>query len=280
LQQLDGRNEREAAMAEALSGQIALITGANRGIGKQVSIDLAAAGATVVLTARNIESLAPVQEHIEAAGGRCDRMTLDVTDQSVVESAITQVVNHHGRIDLLVNNAGIGAGSRYPWDLPVEEWWAVHEVNVKGPYICAQAVMQHMSRQRAGRIIDVGSLVGTYPNPGASPYASSKAALFRWNSCLAEGAKEFGVSVFIISPGLVATDMTDRPQFADIPADQWVPIDKTGDLVVALASGKADCLSGRFIHALDDLDALIERADEIVAKNLQTMGMQMLNDPF
>lgn len=267
-------------MADALSGQVALITGANRGIGKQLSIDLAAAGATVVLTARNIASLIPVQAHIEAAGGRCECMTLDVTDQSGVESVVSRIVDVHGRIDLLVNNAGIGAGSRHPWDLPVEEWWAVHEVNVKGPYICTQAVMQHMSRQHSGRIIDVGSLIGTYPNPGASPYASSKAALFRWNSCLAEGAKAFGVSVFIISPGLVATDMTDLPQFADIPADQWVPIGKTGELVVALASGKADCLSGRFIHALDDLDHLIEHADEIIEKNLQTMGMQMLNDPF
>lgn len=267
-------------MTEALSGQIALITGANRGIGKQVAVDLAAAGVTVVLSARDIESLVPVQERIETAGGRCDRMTLDVTDQSLVESTVTQIVNQHGRIDLLVNNAGIGAGSRHPWDLPVEEWWAVHEVNVKGPYICTQAVMRHMSRQRSGRIIDVGSLVGTYPNPSVSPYSSSKAALFRWNSCLAEGAREFGVSVFIISPGLVATDMTDRPQFADIPADQWVPIEKTGELVVALASGKADRLTGRFIHALDDLDLLIEHADEIIEKNLQTVGMQMLKDPF
>ena len=84
----------------------------------------------------------------------------------------------------------------------------MYEVNVKGPYICTQAVMRYMAAQRSGRVIDVGSLVGTYPNPHAAPYAASKAALFRWNSCLAEGAKEFGVSVFIISPGLVATDMT------------------------------------------------------------------------
>ena len=207
-------------------------------------------------------------------------MTLDVTDQPVVEAAVEEIVTKHGRIDLLVNNAGIGAGSQNPWDLPVEEWWAVHEVNVKGPYICTQAVMRHMSQQRSGRIIDVGSMVATYPSPSASPYAASKAALFRWNFCLAEGAKEFGVSVFIISPGLVATDMTDIPQFADVPADQWVPIKKTGELVVALASGKADVLAGRFIHALDDLDSLIEQADKIVAENLQTLSMQLLHDLF
>ncbi len=267
-------------MTEAVSGQVALVTGANRGIGKQIAIDLAAAGATVMLSARDIDSLIPVQQQIESAGGRAERLTLDVTDQQGVEAAVDEIVAKHGRIDLLVNNAGIGAGSENPWDLPVDEWWAVHEVNVKGPYICTQAVMRHMSQQRSGRIIDVGSMVATYPNPGASPYAASKAALFRWNSCLAEGAKAFGVAVFIISPGLVATDMTDIPQFADVPADQWVPIEKTGDLVVALASGKADVLAGRFIHALDDLDALVDHADKIVAENLQTLGMQMLNDLF
>ncbi len=267
-------------MVTEVSGQIVLVTGANRGIGRQISMDLAAAGATVVLSARDTDKLTPVQQAIEAAGGVCECVTLDVTRQPEVEAAVSGIVERHGRIDLLVNNAGIGAGSEHPWDLPAEEWWAVHEVNVLGPYICTQAVMRHMCEQRDGRIIDVGSLVGTYPNPNASPYAASKSALFRWNSCLAEGAKAFDVAVFIISPGLVATDMTDIPQFADVPADQWVPIEKTGELVVALASGKADVLAGRFIHALDDLDNLIAHADEIEEKNLQTLSMQMLNDLF
>ena len=255
--------------------QIALVTGANRGIGKQISLNLAAAGATVVLSARNLDSLAEVVEQIESAGGRCDCVSLDVTQEQMVAAVVNDVVSRHGRIDLLVNNAGIGAGSRYPWDLPVDEWWAVQEVNVRGVYIVTQAVMRHMTQQRSGRIIDVGSLVGANPNPGAAPYAVSKAALFRWNSCLAAAAKDFGVSVFIISPGLVATDMTDRPQFADIPEDQWVPIEKSGELVVALASGVADKLAGRFIHALDDLNTLIEHADQIIEHDQQSLGMKL-----
>ncbi len=267
-------------MAEGLSGDIALVTGANRGIGKQISIDLAAAGANVVLAARNVASLADVAEQIEGAGGRCDCVSLDVTREKMVASVVDDIVDRHGRIDLLVNNAGIGAGSLYPWDLPVDEWWAVQEVNVRGVYVCTQAVMRHMTQQRSGRIVDVGSLVGANPNTGAAPYSVSKAALFRWNSCLAEAAKEFGVSVFIISPGLVATDMTDIPQFADVPEDQWVPIEKSGELVVALASGVADKLAGRFIHVLDDLHELIEHADEIIEKDLQSLSMQMYNDPF
>ena len=266
-------------MAHDLTGQIALVTGANRGIGKQISLDLAAAGATVVLSARTLASLDEVKAQIESAGGHCDCLSLDVTRDETVTSAIDACVSRHGRIDLLVNNAGIGAGSHYPWDLPVDDWWSVFQVNVRGVYVCTQAVMRQMAQQRSGRIIDVGSLVGANPNPQTSPYAASKAALFRWNSCLAEAAKEFGVSVFIISPGLVATDMTDLPQFADIPDDQWVPIEKSGALVVALASGEADALSGRFIHALDDLDALVAHADEIIEHNLQALRLDLFDQP-
>jgi len=267
-------------MADCLAGEVALVTGANRGIGKQISINLAAAGAIVVLSARNVASLAEVAEQIRGAGGHCDCVGLDVTQEQMAASVVDDIVSRHGRIDLLVNNAGIGAGSQYPWDLSVDEWWTVQEVNVRGVYICTQAVMRHMTQQRSGRIIDVGSLVGANPNPGAAPYSVSKAALFRWNSCLAAAAKEFGIAVFIISPGLVATDMTDRPQFENIPEDQWVPIEKSGELVVALASGIADKLAGRFIHALDDLDALIEHANEIIERDLQTLGMQMFDDSF
>lgn len=265
-------------VSKVLSGKTALVTGANRGIGKQISLSLASAGATVVLSARNPATLTEVAQQIQNGGGHCESVGLDVTQEQMVGSVVDGIVTRHGQIDLLVNNAGIGAGSQYPWDLPVDEWWAVHEVNVRGVYLCSQAVMRHMTRQRSGRIVDVGSLVGAYPNPQAAPYAASKAALFRWNSCLAEAAKDFGVSVFIISPGLVATDMTDLPQFADIPADQWVPIEKSGELVVSLASGVADRLTGRFIHALDDLVDLIEHTDEIIDRNLQTLALNRFNE--
>lgn len=261
-----------------LSGQVALVTGANRGIGRQISVGLAAAGAQVVLSARDESSLVAVRNQIRSDGGQCDTVALDVSDESSVTQAVDAVVARHQQIDLLVNNAGIGAGSQYPWDLPVDDWWAVMEVNVRGVYLCTQAVMRRMTRQGSGRIVDVGSLIGANPNPQAAPYAVSKAALFRWNSCLAESAREFGVSVFIISPGLVATDMTDQPQFADIPADQWVPIERCSELVVALASGKADVLSGRFIHAQDDLDEMIANAGVIAERNLYALGMRTLAD--
>jgi NAD(P)-dependent dehydrogenase (short-subunit alcohol dehydrogenase family) len=265
---------------DRVQGQIALVTGANRGIGRQIATDLAAAGARVAATARNPGTLNDLKAEIDAAGGHCDCYALDVTSENGVAAAVDQVIAEHGRIDLLVNNAGIGAGAEYAWDLPVDDWWQVFEVNVRGVYLCSQAVMRHMARQRSGRIIDVGSLVAANPNPNASSYAASKAALMRWNSCLAVSAAEFGVAVFVISPGLVATDMTDQPMFADIPADQWVPIEKSGELVVGLASGRADSLSGRFIHALDDLDDLIRRTEEITGDNLQTLALRSISEHY
>jgi len=113
--------EENIAVAENLKGQIALVTGANRGIGRQISCDLAAAGATVVLSARVESSLKVVAEEIEKAGGNCECVSLDVMREDLVGSVVNDIVSRHGRIDLLVNNAGIGAGSKYPWDLPVDD---------------------------------------------------------------------------------------------------------------------------------------------------------------
>jgi len=241
-----------------LTGQIALVTGSNRGIGKQISISLAAAGAVVILAARNTDSLADVEQCIQDAGGQCHKVQLDVTVASQVKEVIDNLVSVHGKIDLLVNNAGIANGGSLPWEQDVDDWWSVFEVNVRGAYLCSHACLQHMSKASCGRIIDICSLVGTYPQMMASAYSASKAALRVLSTCFAAAAKDYGVSIFAISPGLVATDMTDSPHFEEIPASEWVPIEKCGELAVALASGKADELSGSFIHAaLDDLDELL-----------------------
>jgi len=260
---------------DQLAGQVAMVTGANRGIGRQLSQDLASAGALVILTARDVHSLVEVSLAIRAAGGLCESVSLDVTREDQVRHVFEDAISRHGKIDLLINNAGIGNGTKYPWDMPVEDFWAVQEVNLRGVYLCSQAALRHMTKRRSGRIIDVGSMIAAKPNPGATAYAVSKTSLFRLNSCFAEAAKEFDVSIFIISPGLVATDMTKGLSFARIPADQWVPIEKSGALVVSLASGIADKLSGRFIRATDDLEKLIKHADEIIEQDLQTLEIRL-----
>jgi len=259
-----------------LKGQVALVTGANRGIGREIAQALASAGAVVMIAARDINSLDLVKNQIESTGGACEKIEIDVTNALQVRQAIDQIVLQHGKLDLLVNNAGIGTSSALPWEQDVDAWWKVQEVNLRGAFLCSHAALGHMTKKGAGRIIDIGSLVGASANPRSSAYAVSKIALQRMSTCFAGAAKEYGVRIFTISPGLVATDMTNDPFFKDIPEDQWTPIDKSGELVVALATGKADRLTGRFFHAgLHDLNTLIERTDEILEKDLLTLSMDI-----
>jgi len=261
--------------SQSLKGQIALITGANRGIGKALAIALARAGATVIITARDPDSLEILEDAIATIGGISESFQLDVTNATQVKNVINSVVLKYGQLDLLVNNAGIDSSPSLPWEQDVDEWWMVQEVNVRGAYLCSHAALVHMTRQGFGRVIDIGSLIGASPSPTSSAYAVSKASLLRLSSCLAAAAKDFGVSIFTVSPGLVATDMTSQPRFSDIPKEQWTPIENCEELVVALASGKADALTGRFIHAgRHNLDELVANADKIIADDLLTLEIR------
>lgn len=259
---------------KALSGRVAVVTGGSRGIGREVARALAMAGAEVAVTARDETKLAETVSIVRDAGGSCSAFVMDVANYDSVTAGMSAIRKAYGTIDVLVNNAGIGAGGFPPWEMDVDDWWHVQEVNVKGVYMCSQAVLPAMAEQGSGCVINMGSLVGTRPNPNASPYAVSKAALMRLTDSFAEAAKEYGVSIFVVSPGLVRTDMTSIPQFADVPDDQWTPVELVGVLCVKLASGIADKLSGCFIHAADDLDDLLARADDIIEDKSRFLGMK------
>ena len=259
-----------------LTGQIALITGANRGIGKALATTLAGAGASTIITARNPDSLEELEDAIASTGGTSDSFQMDVTNPTQVRNVFNSVMQKYGRLDLLINNAGVDTEACLPWEQDVDEWWQVQEVNVRGAHLCSHAALGHMTKQGSGRIIDIGSLIGATPNPTSSAYAVSKVSLFRMSTCFAAAAKDFGVSIFTVSPGLVATDLTSQPKFSDIPSANWTPIENCQAVVLALASGKADKLTGRFIHAgLHDLDDLIENADQIVENDKLTLGLNL-----
>ena len=260
---------------KALAGKVAVVTGGSRGIGREVARSLARAGAKVAVTARDETKLAETVSIIRDAGGECSAFVMDVADNDSVTSGMNAIKQTYGAVDVLVNNAGIGAGGFPPWELDVDAWWKVQEVNVKGVYMCSQAVLPAMAERGSGCVINMGSMAGVRPNPGASPYAVSKAALMRLTDSFAAAAKEYGVSVFVISPGLVRTDMTNIPRFADVPDDQWTPAEVAGELCVKLASGVADKLSGCFIHALDDLDDLLARADDIIEKKSRILSVDI-----
>jgi 3-oxoacyl-[acyl-carrier protein] reductase len=245
-----------------LEGQAAVVTGGGRGIGAGIARELADAGADVMVAARSREDVETVAEE---TGGRA--VELDVTDRAAVERAFDEI----GPVDLLVANAGRNVSEQGgAWEVDPSEWWNVFEVNVLGVYLCCRAVIPGMLERGQGRIVITGSGAAYLPQSGNSAYSASKAAVWRFGNVLAEQLAG-RIPVFVISPGLVRTEMTKRAP-DDAP---WTPPELAPRLVRALASGRADKLSGRYIHAEhDDIDDLIGRADDIVDEDLNAIRLQ------
>ena len=264
---------------ESIAEQVVFITGGGRGIGRRMAEQFAAAGAKVAIAARTKAQLDDVVAVINDAGGQCTAFALDVTDIEVVKQVVDTVHEQLGPIDLLINNAGIGAVGAPVWETDPAAWWRVMEVNVRGLFNCTQVVLQQMMARNQGRIINVGSYAGTNSTPMGSAYGASKAALLHLTDTVAAEIGEAAVAIFAISPGLVYTDMTkDVPIFKDLPDSAWTSIDRAGEVCLLLASGVADELSGRFMHVSDDdLSHLVERSEEIVTEDLQVLRLRRLS---
>jgi 3-oxoacyl-[acyl-carrier protein] reductase len=249
-----------------LEGQVALVTGGGRGIGRLIAHELTDAGMRVAVAAR---TSAEVQKTAEEIGGLA--VTADVSKQEDVDAMTSAVERELGPIDLLVNNAGVGPKRALPWEEDPADWWRVFEINVLGAYLCSRAVLPGMVKRGGGRIVNTGSGASYLPLGAPPAYGASKAALGRFGELLARQVSEFGIAVFVISPGLVRTDMTDA--FGDDAP--WTPPELAPRLVRVLASGRADRLAGRYIHAEhDDIEKLIERADEIEQRDLNAIRLQ------
>jgi NAD(P)-dependent dehydrogenase (short-subunit alcohol dehydrogenase family) len=248
-----------------LDGQVALVTGGGRGIGAGVARELAAAGASVAVSART-------REQVDAIAGEIGGLAVvaDVSDQKSVETMIGQVESELGPIDLLVANAGRNVTEQQAWEVEATDWWNVFEVNVLGVYLCCRAVTPAMLENGRGRIVITGSGAAYLPSSGGTAYSASKAAVWRFGNVLAEQLQG-RIPVFVISPGLVRTEMTKQAP-EDAP---WTPPELAPRLVRALASGRADALAGRYIHAEhDDIEELIQRADEIRDQDLNAIRLQ------
>jgi NAD(P)-dependent dehydrogenase (short-subunit alcohol dehydrogenase family) len=247
-----------------LEGQVALVTGGGRGIGASIARELAAAGARVAVSARTPEQ---VEEVASETGGLA--VVADVADLAAVEAMVERVESELGPIDLLVANAGRNAREQRAWEVDPREWWNVFEVNVLGVYLCCRAVIPGMLDRGRGRIVITGSGAAYLPHSGSTAYSASKAAVWRFGNVLADQL-EGRIAVFVISPGLVRTEMTKAAP-DDAP---WTPPELAPRLVRALASGRADALTGRYIHAEhDDIDELIARADEIRERDLNAIRL-------
>jgi 3-oxoacyl-[acyl-carrier protein] reductase len=249
-----------------LAGQVALVTGGGRGIGAGIARELAEAGARVAVNARTREQVDEVAREITGLA-----VVADVSKQASVEAMVEQVESELGPIDLLAANAGIGNLGGSLWESDPDDWWRVFEVNVLGVYLCCRAVLPGMLERSRGRIVITGSGAAYLPGSTNTDYAPSKAAVNRLGETLAESLKETPVRVFVISPGLVQTEMTSGVS-DDAP---WTPPELAPRLVRVLASGRADALAGRYLHAEhDDIEDLIRRADEIVNQDLNAIRLQ------
>jgi len=242
------------------------VTGGGRGIGANIARELAGAGARVAVAARS-------HEQVEEVAGEVDGLALelDVTDRSAVERAIAEVERELGPLDLLAANAGTMLSEpEGGWVTDPDDWWRVFEVNVLGVYLCCRAVIPGMLERGRGRIVITGSGAAYLPGTGGTAYSASKAAVWRFGEVLAHQL-DGRIPVFVISPGLVKTEMTKRAP-DDAP---WTPPELAPRLVRALASGRADALAGRYIHAEhDDIDDLIARADEIESEDLNAIRLR------
>lgn len=274
---------QETNKQEASRSQDAVVTGGGRGIGRVIAQQLAAAGVAVAIVARTSEQLEQTASLIETAGGSVSAWAADVTDEKRINEIIAAVEESSGPITLLVNNAGRSSSSGPVWEGDPDEWWRDVEVNLRGPFLCTRAVLPGMISRRKGRIVNIASNVGIRPAPYATAYSCSKAALLRFTDSVAESVQALGVQVFAISPGWVWTEMTEHtvrvmkenvPDFEGIPESQVSPPELAANLVVRLASGKADNLTGRYIHVTDDLDELILTAAEIQEQDLYALRLQ------
>jgi NAD(P)-dependent dehydrogenase (short-subunit alcohol dehydrogenase family) len=279
----------EMTQEATLSGQVALVTGGGRGIGRAIARRLAAGGVAVAVTARSADQLDETVALIEEDGGKAVAYVADVTDQVSVEQMVANVERELGPLSLLVNNAGSPGMSGPIWVVDPDEWWRCLDVNLRGPFLCARSVMPGMIERRSGRVVTISSGASRNPWPNVSAYAISKAAVNRFSENLALEAAPYDVFAFAVSPGFVLTELVEvatSPEWRkwddgianlrDSGADR--PPEDVAELIAALATGKYDALSGCHIDVSQDLDALLAHADEIEQGALYRLREQSLSE--
>ena len=235
-----------------LTGKVALVTGASRGIGRAIAQSLARQGATVVAAAR-ADNAAETVAMITAAGGTAEAVSIDVTDSAALDALPASIVSRHGRLDILVSNAGI-TRDQLLMRMKREDWDAVIATNLTASFTLAQAAIRPMLKQRGGRIIAISSVVGQMGNAGQTNYAASKAGLIGFAKALAREVASRGITVNVIAPGMIETDMTkaisEKAQVdwaAQIPLGRLGSVDDIASAACFLASDEAAYITGQVL---------------------------------
>lgn len=236
-----------------LSGQTAVVTGASQGLGRQMAIALGAAGAKVACIARNAEKLAATVEVIKAAGGDGEAMPSDVSQSEGVDKIIENINENWGRLDIVVNNAGITRDTLLPI-MTDEQWDDVIATNLRGTFLFCRAASKVMMKQRYGRIINISSVSGLIGNPGQTNYSASKAGMIGLTRSLAKELAKRKVTVNAIAPGFIESDMTQALGDAildevkkRIPAKRIGTADDVAACVLFLASPAASYITGQVL---------------------------------
>ncbi len=258
---------------------VALVTGGGRGIGRGIALGLAKQGWEVAIAARSADQLS---ETVKLAEGKVIAVPADVSDRVSVKSLARSVEYMLGPVELLVNNAATTGPLGPFWEANLDEWWRCQEVNLRGPMLCCREFLPGMIARQAGRIINIVSGAGCQAFPDMSAYVISKTALVRLSEQLALELKPHGISVFPVMPGIVRTQMVEdarhRLPFVQKLLDEGreVTPEVVAALVLKLASGVADSLSGRLFSVSEDVDETVHRADEVRAGELYLLRSRNL----
>jgi 3-oxoacyl-[acyl-carrier protein] reductase len=259
--------------ALVLEGQVALVTGASRGIGRSLAVRLHAEGMALALTARSDEQLQELRSELTTRGGGPVLVVPgDVADPEHARRVVAEAESALGGIDLLVNNAGVVEAEERPlWEADVDRWWQAVTVNVRGPMLFSAAAVPGMLARVSGRIVNLNSMRAVRGMATQTAYGTSKAALSQLTESLDKGLAGTGARAFSFSPGRVRTAMTETLGLAANASLEWTPMEHAVEGFLAIARGDLDALSGRFLHANDDLAALAAQADELVAAQARVL---------
>lgn len=238
-----------------LEGKVALVTGASRGIGREIALELAREGCNVAVNYSGSEAKAnEVVDEIKGLGREAIAVQCNVSDSDAVQAMVKETIGQFGSVDILVNNAGITKDNLL-MRMKEAEWDDVININLKGVFLCTKAVTRQMMKQRSGRIINISSIVGVSGNPGQANYVAAKSGVIGLTKTTAKELAPRGITVNAIAPGFISTDMTDKlPEDVRNEMLKQIPLSRFGDpqdiakVVTFVASDSASYMTGQTLH--------------------------------